>query len=341
MRSLPVGVDIAKDTFTAAYWLDDAGHTLGTFPNTVDGFTALCDTVHPLLAQDQQTAVHLVLEATAGYELALALWAHQRGWQVSMPNPNQVRDWAKGLGQRAKTDTLDARLLAHYAADCKWVPWHPLPDAVQGLDHLLHRKDDLELTLRQERNRQANLQQRPGVPPAVQTNLDTVIAALDAALAQIEQAIQDVLEQHPDLADQTRRLRSVPGIGERNVLYLLVLLHRWNSLTSGQGTAKGLTAYAGLDPQTCTSGTSVQHRAMISRMGNRQIRQRLFMSALGGTHGKTVLREFYQRLVGRGKPKMVALVAASRKILIWAWEVFRHGTTFDPAKAGKAGTVHA
>jgi hypothetical protein len=112
-----------------------------------------------------------------------------------------------------------------------------------------------------------------------------------------------------------------------------VLLHRWATLTEGEGTEKGLAASIGLDPQTYQSGTSVHRRAVISRMGDQAVRRRLFMGALGGVRGNHQLRAFYQRLVGRGKPKMVALVAAARKLLTWAWAVFRRQTVFDPTRS--------
>jgi transposase len=88
-------------------------------------------------------------------------------------------------------------------------------------------------------------------------------------------------------------------------------------------------AYVGLDPQPYQSGTSVRKRAAISRKGDRTVRRRLFMGALGGIRGKTVLQQLYRGLVGGGKAKKVALVAAARKILIWAWAVYRQQTSFD------------
>ena len=93
---------------------------------------------------------------------------------------------------------------------------------------------------------------------------------------------------------------------------------------------KGLTAYVGLDPQLHQSGRTVQHQAAISRQGDPTLRQLLFMGALGGIRSRTsALRLFYDRLLAAGKPKMVALVAAARKILVWAWSVFRDGAPFD------------
>jgi len=124
----------------------------------------------------------------------------------------------------------------------------------------------------------------------------------------------------------------VPGVGARTALPLLVLLRRWDGLTQGRGDAKGLVAYVGRDPQPYESGTSVHRRATISRQGERALRARLYMAALGGLRGTNPLRGFYDRLVGRGKAKQLALVAAARKLLTWAWAVYRQQQPFDSAR---------
>lgn len=333
MNRVCVGADIAKATFAAACWEAGRGRSLGEFANNPTGFEQLRQRVAQIVPAGQAASVHLILEPTGGYELGLAGFALAQGWRVSLPNPRHVRDFAKGLGQRAKTDKQDALLLARYGAERQPPPWAPLPRAVSELESLLQRQGELEQMLRQERSRQQGLAGRPGVAPSVLPNVGQVIEALERALEQVEAAVQEHLKQQPELAEQARQLRAVPGVGARSVLPLLVLLHRWQALTRGAGTAKKLTAYAGLDPLTHQSGTSVRGRETISRMGDRQMRARLYMCALGGVKGKNALREYYQRLLGRGKAKKVALVAASRKILIWAWAVFRDHVSFQAEKA--------
>ncbi len=340
MTLLTIGVDIAKASFTAARWVDGGARPLGSFPNSPAGMSAFATAVAPLHEQLGASTLMLVLEPSGGYELPLAVFALQQGWQVSMPNPVHVRDWAKSRGRRAKTDPQDALLLARYGAEQPLRPWHPLPPAVSELESLLRRKDALVQLLRQERNREPAVALRPGVAPAVLASVAHVSAALASALRSIEAAIAAHVHAHPALRQEAHLLQSVPGIGPGNVLWLLVLLHRWQRLTDGNGHAKGLVAYVGLDPQPFESGTSVRRRARISRMGAAHLRRRLFMSALGGTRGKNLLRQFYLRLVGRGKPKMVALIAAARKVLVWAWAVFRTNTPFDPRRTQSRPPMH-
>ena len=332
MTSLIAGVDMAKATFAAACWADGIAQPLGTFANTQAGFAAFAAALAASAPRRPTGSVQLVVEPTGGYELPLARFALEHGWRVSMPNPKHVRDWARSQGRRAKTDAQDALLLTRFGVEQPSRPWRPLPAAIGELESLLQRREDLEQLLLGEGNRREALTNRSDVAAAVTGSVESILATLEQSLAAIDRAVSEHVRHHPSLNEEVRLLRSVPGVGERNVLWLLVLLHRWQTLTAGQGLAKGLVAYLGLDPQPFESGTSVRRRARISRMGAAHLRRRLFMSALGGTRGNNALRQFYLRLVGRGKPKMVALVAAARKVLVWAWAVFRSGTLFDPTR---------
>ena len=250
---------------------------------------------------------------------------------MSLPNPKQVRDWAKGTGQRAKTDRQDARMLARYGAGRQPAAQPPLAAEVSELDSLVKRRRDLEQMLQQERNRVDELRGRPGVAEAVISNLERVIQALEDAFQEVEDTIEAHLRQHAHMQQERKRLLALPGIGAKTVLPLLVLLYRWQTLTAGQGTAKGLTAYVGLDPQPHESGRTVRKRSSISKMGNQEVRRLLYMGALSAVHGHNPLYGFYRRLVGRGKAKKLALVAAARKILVWAWILFSRQTNWDPA----------
>lgn len=322
-----LGIDMAAATFDAAVWQAGQTRSLGTFPNTAAGFQACAQ------AAGGAAPLWLIVEPTGGYEQALLGFALEQGWTISLPNPRQVRNWIKGQGGRAKTDRLDAAHLAAFGAQRQPPVWHPLPPAVQTLDQLLARRADLEGSLRQERNRQASAGRRAALAPAVAASFRALLAALEAALAELETAIAAHLQAQPALQAQVQLLRSVPGVGTKTVLPLLVLLTRWHVLTEGQGQAKSLVAFVGLDPQTQESGTSLRAAGTISRQGNKAVRHWLYMSALGGKRGHNGLRAFFDRLVGRGKPKKVALVACMRKVLIWAWAVFRQQTPFAPDRA--------
>ena len=126
---------------------------------------------------------------------------------------------------------------------------------------------------------------------------------------------------------------TVPGVGRKLVHYLVVLLSNWEIQTDFKGGKKQLTAFVGLDPQPFESGSTVYKRPTISKKGDSIMRNKLYMGALGGIRGDNPLRDFYLRLVERGKSKKLALVAAARKILVWAWAVVHHQQDFDATKA--------
>jgi transposase len=329
MTTLWLGVDIAKANFVAEV-AGEREESLGSFDNQATGFEQLAAQI-ALLEPAAASAVHLVVEPTGGYELALVAFAYEQGWQVSLPNPKQVRDWAKGMGQRSKTDEQDARLLARYGAACQPEPQAPLPSEVSELDSLLKRRRDLEQMVQQEQNRLQELRGRPGIAPPVLDNLTQVLEALQEALQQVEEAIAAHLRYHAHLQQARQRLLTLPGIGPKIVLPLVVLLYRWQTLTHSTGSAKGLTAMVGLDPKTHVSGRSVFRHPAISKMGNAEMRRLLYMGALSAVHGHNPLHTFYQRLVARGKARKLAVVAAARKLLTWAWVLFSRQTTWNPA----------
>jgi transposase len=339
MNRLASGVDISKASFVGAVWVEGQAVELGEFANHPEGFVRLQQALQAQQQQQGASQIHLVVEPTGGYELGLVAFAYEQEWAVSLPNPRQVREWAKGMGKRAKTDRVDAKLLAQFAAQRQPPAQPPLAAAPRGhpseLDNLLARRHDLETMVRQERNRLGELTDRPGVPKSVLTNLEQVIQTLEKAGQEIEAAIEQHLQQHAYLHEHRRRLLTIPGIGPKTVLPLLVLLLRWQTLTDGQGNDKGLTALVGLDPTPHASGTSVYQRPTISKMGDGEIRRLLYMGALGALRGRGArwapLHDFYDRLVGRGKAKKLALVAASRKLLTWAWAIFSTGTVWNPA----------
>ena len=329
-QTLVVGVDIAKKDFAVAYRIGAVTVDLGKFDNNAEGYAALQSRLAQGCGEHGLSQIQVVLEATGGYEAALLAYAYGQGWGVSMPNPQKVRDWAKGVGYRVKTDRVDARILAHYGVE-RQPPLRPqLAVEVTQLDSLLKRRQDLAQTLHQEQTRLSETAGRPGLAPQVEESLRQVIEALTQALAGIEQAIEELTAKHEPLQTAMVRLLALPGVGPKVVLPLLVKLFQWHNLTSGQGDASGLVAYIGLDPQPYESGRSVRKHAGISKMGDSEVRRLLYMGALGGVRGHNPLNPFYQRLVGRGKAKKVALVAAARKILVWAWTLFSRQLDWNP-----------
>lgn len=327
---LVIGVDMAKKDFAAASRVGKEEKEQGKFSNEASGYTGLHEQLKAHCVAQGLTQIHLIIEATGGYETALVAYAYENKWLVSMPNPKQVRDWAKGVGYRVKTDRVDARILAHYGVERQPPLRAQLAQEVTELDSLLKRRLDLEQTLHAEKTRLSELTGRPGLSPKVAESLRQVITALTEALTEIQAAIDTLCQSHEPFQQNLKRLLALPGVGPKNVLPLLVKLFQWHTLTAGQGDSSGLTAFVGLDPQPYESGRSVRRHPGISKKGDNEIRRLLYMGALGGVHGNNPLKAFYKRLVGRGKAKKLALVAAARKILVWAWTIFSRQIDWNP-----------
>jgi transposase len=339
MRAFIVGVDSAKASFTSATCWADQLHYQGETPNSATGCATFASAMEHQAQAAGTTVIHLIIEPTGGYEAQLVGEAYRRHWLVTLVNPLMVRRWAQGRGKRVKTDRNDALLLAQFGGETNPPPQQPLDEATAELDSLLRRQTDLEKLLHAERNRLAQTGLNPKRSPTVQPSIQRIIEALEQELATIQQEIEQLIARHADLTHQRNLLRSVPGIGAKLAPALLVALHRFLAKTNGLGTAKQFTASLGLDPAPYESGSSIRKHTTISRQGDGLLRSKLFLGALGGVRGHNPLRTFYHSLLARGKAKKLALVAASRKILVWALAVFTQAIPFDPTRFHPGTTI--
>jgi transposase len=334
MKTLTVGVDVSQDTLDVAIVIPESQEVidLGCFPNNQEGFNKIAKEVSQQTAQTKAEIVHLVIEPTGGYEQPFVCFAIELGWRISKPNPHYVRQWAKGTGQRAKTDKVDARNLAKYGASQPLPEWKPLKEPIASLEQLLKRQEEIQSLLRQEKNRLHALKAKGIKNSVILVSLERIIATMENELKLISDEIERLIHEDKDIKEQLDLLKTTPGIGNKNGVFILVMFHRWQLFSTGKDDDKALTAYTGLDSSTHQSGTSVHKHGAISRQGNAKIRSLLYMGALSSIRGDNPVATFYHRLVNRGKAKKVALVAAARKILIWAWAVFSKKTTFDSSK---------
>ena len=332
MNKLIIGIDVSKNDLDVAFWQNDKSFFLGKYPNNQNGFQTIYQDVEAKKQKINADTVLVVMEPTGGYEQHFAYFAFNKGWEVSLPNPANVRSWYKGIGKRAKTDKQDAMMLAHFGFVQQPFLWKPLPDDVAELESILDRLDDLNEILRSEQNRLESQENRQVCHNVSQKSLQDNISYLQKQIEILEEAIKNYFDTHPHLKEQLKNLKTVPGVGNKLSPYLVVALNRFSVLTEGNGTSKAITAYYGLDPQPKESGISVYKRPSISRQGDRHIRHLLYMGALGGIRGNNPLRAFYQRLVGKDKKAKVAIVASARKIIVWCWAIFRQNSSFDSSR---------
>lgn len=332
---LYVGIDIAAATFSASWMRRDGRPSPATtYPQSPTGFATL-------QAQLQATGVApsatlIVLEATSSYWVALAVTLHAAGYVVSVVNPAKVHNYAKSLPRRGKTDQLDAQLLAQFAAERRPAPWTPPPAIYHELRQRLMARDGLLEMRKQARNQLHALRQWPVVVPAVQQQMEEVIANLDEQIRVLDGAIAEVLATGTWAASAVR-LQSISGIGALTAAWILVTTVQFALCP----TAEAAVGYAGLNPLEGSSGTSLQRRPAIGHGGNRRLRTALYLAAMSATQHNPVIKAFYERLRAAGKPPKVARCAAARKLLCLAWAVVTKEQMFDPtaAVARRAGAV--
>lgn len=323
-----VGVDIAAATVVAVcHGAAVPATPAQTFGNTATGWQALHRWIQE--QQGQPTTTLVVLEATGAYWQGLATALVTAGWTVSVVSPASVHHYARARLRRAKTDAVDASVLAAYGRDLQPAPWTPAPVEVQTLQLLIRQRDDLIAMQTETRNRQHALNQLPQVPDAVRAPLAALVAVLQEQLTTLNTAIRQQAEAAASIAGAITRLQTIAGVG---LLTAAIVIVETRPLRQGATPAQ-VVAYAGLDPAPRDSGTSVRGAGHISKTGNARLRQALYMAAVSAVRYNPVLKAFYERLVARGKRKKVALVAAARKLLVLMVTLLQQGRDFDPAWA--------
>ncbi len=321
---LYVGIDIAADTFTAA-WRTRAGKPTGPFTaeQTPAGFAALQRRLAASGAAPTDALV--VMEATGNSWVALAVTLHEVGYRVAVVNPRQAHHCAKAQLRRAKTDALDARDLAQLAAALQPAPWTPPPAVYHEVRQRLVARDGLLVMRTQARNQRHALLPWPVVVAAVRQHRDELIADLDRRVAALEGEIGAVLKDGT-WAESLACLTSAPGIGLVTAAWLLVGTLNF-ALCAGPDS---LTAYVGLAPVPRESGRTIRGRRAIGHDGNGRLRTALYMATLSAARYNPAIKAFYQRLRAAGKPEKVARCAAARKLLHQVWALGSKLQRFDP-----------
>ena len=323
--ALIVGIDIAARTLAVVLAPADAAPAPArTLANDPTGWQALMET---LVAADATPATALiVMEATGAYWQGLATALHTAGWPVSVVSPSSVRSFARARLRRAKTDAVDAAVIADFGQRMTPDHWTPPPAEVEALRLLLRQRDDLIALRTQTRNRQHALAQLPALPVEVQTPLAAVLRVVEEQITALDAAIKAQTAASVTLATEIARLTTITGVG---LLTAAIVLTETRPLR-GSATPAEVVAFAGLDPAPKRSGTSVRGAEHISKTGNARVRQAVSMAAVTAARCNPILRPFYQRLLARGKGKKVALVAVARKLLALMVTLLIHERDFDP-----------
>jgi transposase len=274
------------------------------------------------LKHKQIKQVHACLEATGQYSDGVAQYLYEQGLAVSVINPARIKAYGRSKLQRNKTDKADAELIARFCVEQNPALWTPPPPHFKELQALVRRLDDLQINLAQEQNRlQSGTQSQ-----TVIAGLKTHIAFLEEQIELVKQAIQDHIDQYPELTKQQELLISIPGVGK---LTAAKLLGEVRNITDFEG-ARQLAAYAGLTPRNFFSGSSVRKKSVLTKTGNANLRKSLYMPAISAKRWNPIIKAFCERLLATGHSPMEVIAAAMRKLLHLAYGILKSGRPFDP-----------
>jgi transposase len=294
MEHVIVGIDVSKDRLDVA--IRPSGEAFVVARNAT-GLEELGQRLASL-------APYLVaLEATGGFETVVAASLGAAGLPLAVVNPAQIRAFAKALGKRAKTDPIDAAVIAHFAEATRVEP-RPLPDeATQLLADLVARRRQIVAMIGAERQRE-----KRATAKRLKKSIARLIKAMEKELTSVDTDLDDAMHASPLWREKEDLLASVPGIGPVIARSLIAELPELGRLTRKQ-----IAALAGLAPWTRQSG---QWRGKSFIGGGRTaVRTALFQGAMVASRHNPVLKSFFHHLTAAGKPKMVALIAIARKLL--------------------------
>lgn len=305
-----VGIDVAKAKLDIAVYSSDQPWTFANSDAGISRAVSCLRELKPAL---------IVLEATGGIEVPLVAALAVAGLPVVVANPRQVRDFARATGRLAKTDTLDARTLAHFAAAIR-PPLRPLPDAhTQEMAAILTRRRQLVEMLTAEGNRLGAARSK-----AVRRRISAHITWLEKELANVDDDLDSSIRKSPVWREKDNLLQSVPGVGPVLSTTLLAHLPELGNLNRRQ-----IAALVGVAPFNRDSGNFRGKRAVWG--GRSAIRAALYMATLVATRYNPIIRAFYHRLCAAGKPKKVSLTACMRKLLTILNAMLKHRTPWHYA----------
>ena len=270
--------------------------------------------------------VRVVMEATGlyGWDVALALEG-QVGVEVMVANPRAIRNFAKALLERSKSDLRDVVVLREYAARMPFCAWRRPNENRLALWAIARRLQALTELCRAEKNRQHAAGVSQATPVCVRRDIARNLRAQQRAMQQLRQQAQKYIAAEVALHRQYQLLLTVRGIAETSAIQILGEL----AVLPADRDVRQWVAYAGLDPIEYSSGESVRKATRISKAGNRHLRQALYMPALTAIRWEPHLRGFFQHLVHRGKQKKQALLAVARKLLHAIYGMFRTNSPYN------------
>jgi transposase len=309
-----LGIDVSKQKLDVAL-LRDGKFKTKVFKNRETGFEQLVQWLRDQNVKD----LHVCLESTGPYGEAVATALYNAGYQVSIVNPARIKGFARSELIRTKTDASDSRLIARFCLALKPSLWTPATKETRALQALVRRLEHLLEMRQQECNRLSSSD--TVVADAVAEH----ITYLDASIEKTKQQIQEMIENDPDSKNKQTLLQTIPGIGAATIRVIPAEFANISQFNS----AKQPASFLGIAPRHFQSGSSVNGRTRMSKIGNASLRKAFYFPAVVSLRYNPVIKRLCQRLEEKGKPKMLIIGAATRKLIHIIYGVLKDQTPFN------------
>jgi transposase len=309
-----LGIDVSKENFDVAL-LRGSKYKHKKFTNSRKGFEELTQWLGKLGVE----TLHACMESTGIYGEEIAEYLHDQGFSVSVVNPARIKGFARSELRRSKTDKLDASLIARFCAAMKPSPWEPDPVEIRELRSLVRRVEAL-LGMRQQEQNRLEVSNK-----ILRKSIRKLIRYIDKEIEELKDEINKHIDRNPELRDKKKLLESIPAVGEATIH---VILSHFASIEKFPGP-KRLASYLGIAPRHYKSGSSVRGRTRMSKVGRSSLRKAFYMPALVGLRFNPVLADLGRRLKEAGKPPMLIIGAAMRKLVHIIYGVLKNKMPFD------------
>ena len=317
-----LGIDISKDVFDVSF--PDGKHL--QFTNELNGYRQF----HEVITMDNCC----VMEATGSYHLGLATWLFDAGVAVAVVNALSIKRFVQMRLKLAKTDKADAKMIRLYAELEKPLLWSPPAEYVQQASEI---NGLVEMLIRQRtalKNKHHSVSLRPGNFAVVIKHLQKQIAFLNKQISELECKMEELIKKFQ--GDLLSRLKSIPGIGTKTAMFLIVITDGFTAFDS----SKQLSAFFGLAPTIRLSGKSVRGQSRISKAGNNVIRNLLFMCSFSACKNNKACKDLFDRIVAKGKSKKLALIAVANKLLKQSLAIAKSGLKYDEEYQSTRPCIH-
>jgi transposase len=324
-----IGIDVSYKTFDARFGtIDTQQNTVisqaKSFKNSPAGFKLFLRWLRTLILSNNIPLV-FVMEATGVYYEHLAHCLLQHGYHVAVVLPNKIRNYAKSLESKSKTDPIDAATITRFGLERQLPLWNPPSESIKTLRDLCREYHALKTTTTEIKNQCHALNVSFNPHRQSFKRKQQLLRFLNRQIALIQKELHNLLKTEPELARRLKNIKTAKGLGDITILTVLAET-RCFELVSNQ---KQLTSYAGLDIVFNDSGLK-KGKTSISKKGNKYIRKALFMPALSACRANPDLKELYQRLVAKGKNKKLAIVAVARKLLLLIYTLWKTNSPYIP-----------